>query len=176
MHSQKEILAFHPTDLYPVLDELEKHWMALKIEAIHSLKKMFYISDERINNNEWRVLPLVPEEEDRIHMDPSVIKNARKYAPFTCKLLDGIHNIHAYAFSSLAPKATIKAHQHHNPYVTAMLCLQADGDVYIENDGQRKYFKEGETIVFDYTLMHKVVNNSDTERIVLLILMDNVCS
>lgn len=170
---QNNKLAFHSTADYPQLESIAADWLTIKKEAIHSLGRMSYIADNRINKNEWRVLPLLPEEEDRNVIQASEIEAARTHAPNTCKLLDSIEGIHAYAFSSLAPNATIKAHQHHNPYVTAMLSLQAAGEVYIENDGERRYFKEGELLVFDYTLVHQVVNNSDTERIVLLILMDN---
>ena len=146
---KQNTLAFHPTEYYPVLDEIATHWMALKDEAIHSLNHMSYILDNRINPQEWRVLPLLPEKEDRMLMNATEIEMAREQAPLTCELLDRIPQLHAYAFSSLAPKATIQAHQHHNPYVTAMLCLQAEGDVYIDNNNERRYFKEGELIIFD---------------------------
>ncbi len=71
------------------------------------------------------------------------------------------------AFSALGANSIIKRHKHDNPYVTAIVCLQAKGDVYIENGDEKRNLTEGKITVFDYTFEHEVINNSDVERVVL---------
>lgn len=165
--------AFHPLAWYPQLSELHSSIGEIRAEAIHALEQMAFVSDERAKAQTWRVLPIKPEPEDVPNVPPSLINWSRKLAPKTTDLLDSIPGVIAYAFSALAAGAHIAPHQHDNPYVTAMLCLQAEGEVYMVNGGERREIREGEILVFDYTMMHEVENNGSRERIVLLVLLEN---
>ena len=165
--------AYHPLAWYPQLALLSASFEDIRAEAINALEQMAFVSDERAASETWRVLPIKPEPEDVPNVPQSFIDWSRKLAPKTVALLDSIPGVIAYAFSALAPSAHIAPHRHENPYVTAMLCLKADGEVYIVNGGERKVIVEEETLVFDYTLTHEVVNNGSVERIVLLVLLEN---
>lgn len=173
MKTQVQAAPFHDPKWYPALEGLIDHIPMLKAEAIEALNGMMYLADSRIRQQRWRVLPLLPEPEDAPVFPPAIVQDAQSKAPKTFQLLNGITGIDAFMLSALAPKATIGVHQHENPFVTAMLTLQCKGEAYILNNGERRDFVEGEIIVFDYTMMHEVVNNSDEERIVLLMLLEN---
>ena len=165
--------AYHPLAWYPELDLLKEHFDAIRTEAVRALEQMAFISDERVSDQSWRVLPIKPELEDIANVPKELIDWSRQLSPQTVSILEQMPGVIAYAFSALAPGGVIAAHQHENPYVTAMFCLQAEGDVYMVNGGERRAIVEGEMLIFDYTMMHEVVNNGSQERIVLLVLMEN---
>lgn len=117
------------------------------------------------------ILPLVPEAEDRHVFTEDVYARARSLAPTTCERVGAIPYVKAFAFSRLMPGEHIPSHEHWNPYLTALLCLQGGAGCRILVRGERRDFVDGQYIVFDYTLPHEVFNDGDLERIVLLILI-----
>lgn len=163
---------FESLDTYPELLPVQQNWQTIREEAIASLSHTIEICDSRVRPNMWEVLPLMPEVEDREVIPKSVVQKSRQLAPKTVQLVECLPNIHAYAFSILKPGGHIRLHQHENPFVTATLCLQTDGHSYIKVAQECQDFREGEFIIFDYRLLHEVLNDAKGDRIVLLILLD----
>ena len=164
---------FQSIDMYPELCAVQAEWQTIREEAIGSLESMTYIRDNRVRPQEWKVLPLMPEEEDRRIIPEEICRQSRRLAPRTIQLVESVPKLKAYAFSVLRPQGHIRPHRHTNPYVTASLCLQSGGESYIIVDGQRRDYRDGEIIIFDYTRTHEVVNRGNDDRIVLLISVDN---
>ncbi|WP_298315512.1 aspartyl/asparaginyl beta-hydroxylase domain-containing protein [uncultured Aquimarina sp.] len=164
---------FQTSDLYPELIGIKQHLDSIKEEALLVRNQMSAIEDQRVELDVWNVFSLLPEEEDKVIVSDETWKTNQKLAPISTKILSEIEGLKAYAFSCLAPGGHIRPHKHNNPYVTAILCIQDGGDSYIKVEGEKKKFKNGEFIIFDYTKEHEVYNNGSSDRIVLLILLDN---
>lgn len=169
--AQKTI--FQPLDLYPELHTVTDHFEEIKAEARSLRTRMVPICDDRVDLNVWNIFPLLPEEEDRVVVPDTVWQENQKQAPKTTQILSGLGSLKAFIFSSLEPQGHIRLHKHDNPYVTAILCLQDGGNSYIVVNGEKKQFKTGEILIFDYTQRHEVFNKGTEDRVVLLMLLEN---
>jgi hypothetical protein len=167
---------FQHIDLYPELMIVQQRFDILYADAIRCMNKMIPVRDKRVKNDNWKVLPLVLEEEDRNFINDLESKKLQDIVPATFSLLSQIPSIKAFAYSQLQPHSIIAAHKHSNPFVTASFCLSCEpASCYIKVNDEIRFFEEKELIIFDYTQMHEVVNNGNLARVVLLMLLENRC-
>lgn len=166
--------SFQPLGLYPELESIAARYEVIRDEALAAKSAMTDIHDSRARPGVWSVLPLLAEKEDREVVSQGVCRANRCLAPRTTEIIRAaLPSVEAYAFSALEANGHIRPHRHANAFVTAALCLQDGGNSYIVVDGKRRDYRDGEVVVFDYTLEHEVFNLGPNERIVLLVLVDN---
>jgi beta-hydroxylase len=164
--------AFYSTDDYPLLETVRKEWQTIRDEAKVALATLEAQLGDKTGGPSW-ILPLIPEAEDEHMFTEDVWRKARELSPVTCSLVQKLPFVIAFAFSKLVPGTKIPLHEHWNPYLTAILCLQdADGKTHITVNGERRHFHDGEYVFFDYTLPHESVNEGTVDRIVMLLLVD----
>ena len=167
--------SFHSPKLYPEFARLQSYVDEIRGEALGARKSMTDIVDNRAALGAWQMLPLLAEEEDHTVFPEAICRHNCRLVPRTVELLSTIPDLVAYAISTLEPAGHIQPHHHRNPYVTASLCLQSGGDAHLVVDGERRDYRDGELVIFDYTLQHEVVNNGKQARIVLLMLLESRC-
>ena len=73
-------------------------------------------------------------------------------------------------FASLPPEG--KLVRHRDPYAGSLryhlgLVTPNSPDCYIEVDGQRYFWRDGEAVVFDETFIHHAENTTDQQRVIL---------
>ena len=176
MASEQAIAArrsfFPPTD-YPELEPLHRSWSIIRAEGATLRPDMMWIEDVRAIDRRWAFAPLRLEEEDRTDELDALGASMRARAPSTTALADQIPRVLGYGFSLLLAHGHIGAHAHENPYVTAMLCLTAGTPCWIRVGAETKPIRVGELLIFDYTLEHEIRNESDVDRLALLVLLPN---
>jgi beta-hydroxylase len=96
--------------------------------------------------------------------------SASKMCPFTTQLLASIPSVKAAMFASLPPGSRLMRHR--DPYAGSLryhlgLVTPNSPDCYIDVDGQRYHWKDGEAIVFDETFIHFAENTTDQQRVIL---------
>jgi beta-hydroxylase len=96
--------------------------------------------------------------------------SAMRLCPRTTELLRGLPNVSAAMFTSLPPGAVLNPHK--DPYAGSMryhlgLVTPNDDNCYIEVDGERYSWRDGQGVVFDETYIHKAENATDVERLIL---------
>jgi beta-hydroxylase len=96
--------------------------------------------------------------------------SAQLQCPKTVALLKSIPSIKAAMFASLPPGATLVRHR--DPYAGSLryhigLVTPNDPKCFIDVDGERYYWKDGEPVMFDETYIHYAANETDHQRIVL---------
>lgn len=97
-----------------------------------------------------------------------------RLVPSTLALLESLPIAGRIAgFSRQAPLSGIPPHSDgNNAWLTVQLCLScatAEGEVpYIENCGERRYYRPGEALLYDTTYEHHTRNPSPTEERVVL--------
>jgi aspartyl/asparaginyl beta-hydroxylase (cupin superfamily) len=160
---------FEPNDLYPDLLALQKHWKAIKAEAINSKSVMIDLGDWRAEKGMWKVLPLLLEEEDKGVVPDKTVSFFRSLVPVTVKLVGQIPEVKSFAFSLVEPGGYIKAHQHENPYVSASLCLHDGGRNNLIVEQESRILQQGDLAVFDYRKTHAVYNWGSQFRIALIV-------
>jgi beta-hydroxylase len=98
------------------------------------------------------------------------LASAESLCPQTVKLLKGIGTVKAAMFASLPPGARLVRHR--DPYAGSLryhLGLQTPNDpgCYIEVDGQRYHWKDGQSVMFDETYIHHAANTTEQPRVIL---------
>ena len=96
--------------------------------------------------------------------------SAAERCPHTVALLNQIPGIKAAMFASLPPGATLVKHR--DPYAGSLryhlgLVTPNDPGCYIEVDGQRYHWRDGEVVMFDETYIHHAANTTQQPRIIL---------
>lgn len=96
--------------------------------------------------------------------------SAATLCPLTTELLRGIPNVKAAMFAELPPGSELRPHR--DPYAGSLryhlgLVTPNDDRCYIEVDGERYGWRDGEAVMFDETYIHRAENGTDRDRIIL---------
>ncbi|HEV8314123.1 MAG TPA: aspartyl/asparaginyl beta-hydroxylase domain-containing protein [Burkholderiaceae bacterium] len=98
------------------------------------------------------------------------LASADMLCPQTVALLKSIPSIKAAMFASLPPGARLVRHR--DPFAGSLryhlgLTTPNSPGCYIDVDGQRYHWRDGEAVMFDETYIHHAENTTDHQRIVL---------
>jgi beta-hydroxylase len=98
------------------------------------------------------------------------LASAQALCPKTVELLAGIPTVKAAMFASLPPGSRLVRHR--DPYAGSLryhlgLVTPNSPACYIEVDGQRYHWKDGEAVMFDETYIHHAENTTDHQRVIL---------
>jgi beta-hydroxylase len=101
----------------------------------------------------------------------SVPPSARELCPRTCALLQTIPSVKLATFVELPPGARLSRHR--DPYAGWLryhlgLATPNDDACFIEVDGQRYAWRDGDAMLFDETYVHSADNGCASGRVVLL--------
>jgi beta-hydroxylase len=96
--------------------------------------------------------------------------SARELCPQTTAILASIPNVKAAMFAELPPGASLRKHR--DPYAGSLryhlgLVTPGDDRCWIEVDGERYSWRDGEAVMFDETFIHRAANETDRDRIIL---------
>ncbi|HEU4622595.1 MAG TPA: aspartyl/asparaginyl beta-hydroxylase domain-containing protein, partial [Burkholderiaceae bacterium] len=96
--------------------------------------------------------------------------SARERCPKTIALLESIPTIKAAMFASLPPGAHLVRHR--DPYAGSLryhlgLVTPNSNECFIEVDGERRSWRDGEPLMFDETFIHHARNDTDHPRLIL---------
>jgi beta-hydroxylase len=152
------------------LAPLSQHWQVIRAEAenllaLQKIKAAENNDDAGFNSffkNGWKRFYL--KWYDASH--PS----AERLCPQTFALLRTIPSIKAAMFAELPPGG--KLNQHRDPYAGSLryhlgLATPNDDRCFIEVDGERHSWRDGQGVIFDETYIHWAVNGSERGRIIL---------
>ncbi|MFC3107666.1 lipid A hydroxylase LpxO [Undibacterium arcticum] len=152
------------------LQLLQDNWETIRAEALHlsSLQKIRAAQkndDAGFNSffkNGWKRFYL--KWYDASH--PS----AEELCPKTVALLRQLPSVKAAMFAELGPDG--KLNPHRDPFAGSLryhlgLVTPNDDKCFIEVDGQRYSWRDGQAVVFDETFIHWAHNGSDSNRIIL---------
>jgi beta-hydroxylase len=152
------------------LQTLEQNWQVIRDEALQLLELQKIRAAERNDDagfnsffkNGWKRFYL--KWYDASH--PS----AERFCPRTVALLRQLPSVKAAMFAELPPGG--KLNMHRDPYAGSLryhlgLVTPNSDNCFIEVDGQRYSWRDGQSVVFDETYIHWAHNGSDSNRIIL---------
>lgn len=155
---------------FPELDVLQAHWQEIRDEALRlddqgSIKAADSYNDIGFNSffrTGWKRFYLKWYGDD--------LPSAKQMCPRTVELLNQIPGVKAAMFASLPPGARLVRHR--DPYAGSLrfhmgLITPNDPGCFIEVDGERYFWKDGEVVMFDETYIHYAENSTDHPRIIL---------
>ncbi|MDE2079736.1 MAG: aspartyl/asparaginyl beta-hydroxylase domain-containing protein [Burkholderiales bacterium] len=159
-----------PLAQFPELDILQAHWREIRAEgerlyADGAIKASDRYDDAGFNSffkTGWKRFYL--KWYDQAH--PS----AMALCPFTTQLLQQVPSVKAAMFAALPPGARLVRHR--DPYAGSLryhlgLVTPNSDECYIDVDGQRYSWRDGEAVMFDETYLHYAENKTQTNRIIL---------
>lgn len=159
-----------PLDQFKELEPLAANWQVIRAEAeaLRSLQKIKAAEqndDAGFNSffkNGWKRFYL--KWYDASH--PS----AEQLCPQTYALLKNIPSVKAAMFAELPPGG--KLNPHRDPFAGSLryhlgLATPNDDRCFIDVDGERHSWRDGQGVMFDETYIHWAVNGSDSVRIIL---------
>jgi len=161
---------YFPNQTFSDLAPLQAHWRQIREEALQlieagKIKAATKNDDAGFNSffkNGWKRFYL--KWYDASH--PSALA----CCPRTVALLRQLPNVKAAMFAELPPGATLNPHR--DPYAGSLryhlgLVTPNSDACFIEVDGQRYSWRDGEAVIFDETFLHWAHNGSQRDRIIL---------
>ena len=157
-------------DQFKELAPLQQNWEVIRAEAenllaMQKIKAADKNDDAGFNSffkNGWKRFYL--KWYDASH--PS----AERLCPKTYELLRQIPSVKAAMFAELPPGG--KLNPHRDPYAGSVryhlgLATPNDDRCFIDVDGERHSWRDGQAVMFDETYIHWAINGSDSDRIIL---------
>lgn len=155
---------------FPELKALQDNWQVMREEALQlddqgSIKAADTYNDIGFNSffrTGWKRFYLKWYGDD--------LPSAQQLCPKTVALLRQMPTVKAAMFASLPPGARLVRHR--DPYAGSLryhlgLITPNDPACFIEVDGQKYHWKDGEVVMFDETYIHYAENATDRPRIIL---------
>lgn len=159
---------------FPWACELERHWLEIRAELEQLLQGCSRIptfqevSREQLgisSDERWRTFFL--------HVFGTRIDANCRRCPRTAELLAAVPGLGNAVFSILLPGKHIP--EHRGPYkglLRYQLALRVPAPTescWIDVNGERRHWREGESLLFDDSFPHSAANESDTIRVVLFL-------
>ena len=161
---------YAPIEAFPELAALRECWQDIRAEALALREAERIRASDRYDDvgfnsffrRGWKRFYL--KWYDEAH--PS----ASELCPRTTELLRTIPSVKAAMFAELPPGGYLRKHR--DPYAGSLryhlgLVTPGDDRCYIEVDGQRYSWRDGEAVMFDETFIHRAENATDADRIIL---------
>lgn len=157
-------------DQFKELEPLQQNWQIIRAEAenllaLKKIKAAEQNNDAGFNSffkNGWKRFYL--KWYDASH--PS----AEQLCPQTYALLKSIPSVKAAMFAELPPGG--KLNPHRDPFAGSLryhlgLATPNDDRCFIDVDGERHSWRDGQPVMFDETYIHWAINGSESDRIIL---------
>jgi beta-hydroxylase len=152
------------------IQKLKSQWLTIKNEVVPLIDKFspiqgdLFFTDDIIETSKWKKIYL-----KWYGASPSY---AYEMFPETMQIIDSCPDINLAMFSLLEPHSEILPHN--GPFrgsirIHVTLVSPNDERCFIDVDGERYVWKEGEVVAFDDTYRHYVKNDTDESRLVLFI-------
>jgi beta-hydroxylase len=161
---------FLDPNAFPDLKILQDNWQAIREEALRlddkgSIQAASDYNDIGFNSffrTGWKRFYLKWYGDD--------LPSAQQTCPKTVALLRQLPQVKAAMFASLPPGARLVRHR--DPYAGSLryhmgLITPNDPACFIDVDGERYHWRDGEVVMFDETYIHFAENSTDKPRIIL---------
>ena len=155
---------------FPELELLNKNWEVIRQEALALAEDGQIRAASSYNDLGFNSFFRTGWKRFYLNWYGKDMPSAAEKCPKTLALLKQIPTIKAAMFASLPPGATLVRHR--DPYAGSLryhlgLVTPNDPECFIEVDGQRYHWKDGESVMFDETFIHHAANKTSHQRVVL---------
>jgi beta-hydroxylase len=170
LFSKVKASAFIPVSQFPEMQPLKDNWEVIRQEALALNAEDAITAATGYNDIGFNSFFRTGWKRFYLYWYGKDLPSAQANCPKTVALLKSIPSIKAAMFASLPPGATLVRHR--DPYADSLryhigLATPNDPKCFIEVDGERYFWKDGEAVMFDETYIHYAANETDQQRIVL---------
>lgn len=159
-----------PAEHFRELELLRDNWQTIRAEALGLLRAGDIKASNQYNDVGFNSFFRSGWKRFYLKWYDDAHPSARSLCPRTTELLSRLGSVKAAMFAELPPGSSLVRHR--DPYAGSLryhLGLVTPGDprCFIEVDGQRYHWRDGEAVVFDETFIHYAANTTDQDRIIL---------
>jgi beta-hydroxylase len=170
LFSKTKAGAFIPVADFPEMKPLQDHWQIIRDEALALNADGAIAAATGYNDIGFNSFFRTGWKRFHLYWYGKEMPSAQLQCPKTVAILKSIPSIKAAMFASLPPGATLVRHR--DPYAGSLryhigLVTPNDSKCFINVDGERYYWKDGEPVMFDETYIHYAANETEHQRIVL---------
>lgn len=159
-----------PESLFPELQPLKSNWQEIKQEAEHLLKLTEIKSSDNYDDAGFNSFFKTGWKRFYLKWYDDAHPSAKELCPVTTSIINQIPGIKAAMFASLPDGSRLP--QHRDPYAGSIryhlgLTTPNNDSCFIDVDGTRYSWRDGEVVLFDETYIHYAENTSGENRIIL---------
>jgi beta-hydroxylase len=159
-----------PVREFPELSVLQENWPVIREEGLRLIEMKKIKASEQNNDAGFNSFFKTGWKRFYLKWYDASHPSAERLCPKTHALLQGIPSVKAAMFAELPPGA--KLNPHRDPFAGSMryhlgLATPNDDRCFIEVDGQRYSWRDGQGVIFDETFIHWAENASDSDRLIL---------
>jgi beta-hydroxylase len=159
-----------PVREFPELSVLQENWPIIREEGLKLIELKKIKASEENNDAGFNSFFKTGWKRFYLKWYDASHPSAERLCPRTHAMLQGIPSVKAAMFAELPPGA--KLNPHRDPFAGSMryhlgLATPNDDRCFIEVDGQRYSWRDGQGVIFDETYIHWAENTSDQDRLIL---------
>jgi beta-hydroxylase len=161
---------YAPVDAFPELAPLTSQWRTIRAEALALREAQRIRASDRYDDVGFNSFFRRGWKRFYLKWYDDAHPSARELCPATTEILRAIPTVKAAMFAELPPGGHLRKHR--DPYAGSLryhlgLVTPGDDRCYIEVDGNRYSWRDGEAVVFDETFIHRAENATGHDRIIL---------
>lgn len=146
-----------PVDTFKELEPLQKNWEVIRAEALNLLALQKIKAAEKNDDAGFNSFFKAGWKRFYLKWYDASHPSAERFCPQTVALLRSIPSVKAAMFAELPPGGQLNHHR--DPFAGSMryhlgLATPNDDRCFIEVDGQRYSWRDGQGVVFDETYIH----------------------
>jgi beta-hydroxylase len=155
---------------FPALDRLTANWQTIREEGMRLLEGGLVRTATGYNDLGFNSFFRAGWKRFYLKWYDETVPSAEQLCPKTVALLRATPTVHGAMFALLPPGARLVRHR--DPFAGSLryhlgLRTPNSDDCFIEVDGKRRSWRDGEAMVFDETFIHYDKNKTDVTRLIL---------
>src|SRR5208283_964811 len=155
---------------FPELRPLIDNWQQIRAEGLRLLDDGFVRAAEGYNDLGFNSFFRTGWKRFYLKWYDDPLPSAERMCPQTVALLNAIPNVHGAMFALLPPGGRLVRHR--DPFAGSLryhlgLDTPNSDDCFIEVDGVRRGWRDGQAMIFDETFIHYAENKTDKTRLIL---------
>jgi beta-hydroxylase len=168
LFSKVKASAFIPVSQFPEMKPLQDNWEFIRQEALSLNADGAIAAATGYNDIGFNSFFRTGWKRFHLYWYGKDLPSAQTSCPKTVALLKSIPSIKAAMFASLPPGATLVRHR--DPYAGSLryhigLVTPNDPKCFIDVDGERYFWKDGEPVMFDETFIHTLPTKQITREL-----------
>jgi len=155
---------------FPELQVLQENWEEIRQEALNLFDEGYIKATAKHNDLAFHSFFKTGWKRFYLKWYGDPLPSAQALCPKTVEMVNRIPSLNAVMFAMLPPGSKLGAHR--DPFAGSLryhlgLVTPNSDDCYIQVDGERYSWRDGEGVVFDETFIHSAHNNTAHNRIIL---------
>lgn len=164
---------------FPELHVLQDNWRLIRDEGLRLFDAGYIRAAAKYNDLGFNSFFRKGWKRFYLKWYDDFLPSAEALCPKTVALLGEIRSVNAAMFALLPPGSRLSSHR--DPFAGSLryhlgLSTPNSARCYIDVDGERYYWKDGEAVMFDETYVHHAENQTDQTRLILFCDIDRPLS